>query len=168
MPKKPAAASKAAPAASPGDFRATLDAAKQQSTLQLLFKASRLLDEQALQRIATKSGEPRLRRSHTSLLPHIDLAGTRITELAERLGVTKQAVSQLVDELEALNLLARIPDPDDARARRVTFTERGRKGLLEGLQVLRTLELELGEAIGDKRMQQFRAALLAILGHVEA
>jgi DNA-binding MarR family transcriptional regulator len=170
MPKKPPATSrtKTATAASPGDFRATLEAAKQQSTLQLLFKASRLLDERALQRIATGSGGPRVRRSHTSLFPHIDLAGTRITELAERLGVTKQAVSQLVDELEDLDVLARIPDPDDARAKRVTFTERGRKGLLEGLQVLRTLELELGQAIGEKRMQQFRAGLLAILQHVEA
>jgi DNA-binding MarR family transcriptional regulator len=153
---------------SSSNFRARLEAAKQQSTLQLLFKASRLLDERALQTIAARPAGPRLRRSHTSLFPHIELGGTRITDLAERLGVTKQAVSQLVDELEALGVLARIPDPDDARARRVTFTQRGRKGLLEGLQVLRALELELATAIGAKRMRQFRAALLAILEHVEA
>jgi hypothetical protein len=51
-----------------------------------------------------RAGRPRLRRSHTSLLPHIDLGGTRVTDLAERLGVSKQAASQLVDDLEAIGV----------------------------------------------------------------
>jgi DNA-binding MarR family transcriptional regulator len=50
--------------------------------------------------------------------------------------VTKQAVSQLVDDLEAMEVLERVVDPDDARARRVRFTSRGRAGLLDGLAVL--------------------------------
>ena len=145
------------------DYRARLEAAKQESTLQLLFKAARLLDERALDRIASETGRPRMRRSHTSLLPHIDLAGTRITLLAERLGVTKQAASQLVDDLEAIGVLARQPDPDDARARRVVFTPLGRQGLLEGIELLRTIESELSAAIGQQTMQQLRNALLAIL-----
>jgi len=144
-------------------YRAQLEARKHESTLQLLFKAARLLDEEALRRVAAKPGSVRLRRSHTSLLPHIDLAGTRVTELAERLGVTKQAASQLVDDLEQLGVLTRVPDPEDARARRVVFTELGRRGLLEGLSVLRALERELAGKIGTKKMQQLRAALLALL-----
>src|SRR5688572_1477271 len=91
-------------------FAAELEARKHESTLQLLFKASRLLDESALARVAARTGGPRLRRSHTGLFPHIDLQGTRITDLAERLGVTKQAVSQLVDDLEQLGILARTSD----------------------------------------------------------
>src|ERR1700730_13286920 len=110
-------------------YRGRLDHAKTASTLQLLFKAARLIDEEALQRVAETPGRPRLRRSHTSLFPHIDLEGTRVTDLAERLGVTKQAVSQLVDDLEAMAVLERVIDPDDARARRVRFTSRGRAGL---------------------------------------
>src|SRR5688572_32182328 len=127
-------------------FRAQLTAAKGESTLQLLFKAARLLDERALELISQRTGRPRLRRSHTSLLPHIDLEGTRITDLAERLGVTKQAASQLVDDLEAVGVLAREPDPDDARARRVVFTRLGREGLLEGLALLRDMESELARS----------------------
>jgi DNA-binding MarR family transcriptional regulator len=148
------------------EFRARLEAAKQASTLQLLFKAARLLDEQALARIARKPGRPRLRRSHMSLFPHIDLDGTRITELAERLGVTKQAASQLVDDLEALGVLARVPDPDDARARRVVFTKLGREGFFEGLAVLRGLEQELAASIGPKNMEQMRCTLIAILAEL--
>jgi DNA-binding MarR family transcriptional regulator len=144
-------------------FRARLEAAKGESTLQLLFKAARLLDERALERVSQRKGRPRLRRSHTSLLPHIDLEGTRITDLAERLGVTKQAASQLVDDLEAVGVLAREPDPDDARARRVVFTRLGREGLLEGLALLRDMESELARSIGDESMAGLRRALVAIL-----
>jgi DNA-binding MarR family transcriptional regulator len=150
------------------EYRAQLEAAKHESTLQLLFKAARLLDEQAIERASAQSGRPRLRRSHTSLLPHIDLDGTRITDLAERLGVTKQAASQLVDDLEAVGVLAREPDPDDARARRVVFTPLGRQGLLEGLQLLRDMEHELARAIGNDGMGHLRQALVGILGAIGA
>ncbi|HVU02887.1 MAG TPA: MarR family transcriptional regulator [Polyangiaceae bacterium] len=150
-----------------GDFEARLEAAKHESTLQLLFKAARLLDETALERVAAKPGRPRLRRSHMSLFPHVDLGGTRITDLAERLGVTKQAVSQLVDDLVGFGVLAREKDPEDARAVRVVFTEKGREGIFEGLAVLRTLEGELASAIGERQMADLRRALVAILAKVD-
>ena len=47
-----------------------------------------------------------LRPAHTKLFPHIDFAGTRISTVAERLGVTKQAVSQLCGELAELGVVA--------------------------------------------------------------
>lgn len=143
-------------------YRAELEKAKHASTLQLLFRAARLLDEEALRRVAAKPGRPRLRRAHTSLFPHIDLEGTRITDLADRLGVTKQAVSQLVADLEELGVLERASDPNDARARLVRFTPRGRAGLLEGLAVLRELEEDCAKAIGPKRMEELRKALVAL------
>jgi DNA-binding MarR family transcriptional regulator len=164
MAKKKSSAPAATDEAS---FRARLEAGKGESTLQLLFKAARLLDELALERVSQRKGRPRLRRSHTSLLPHIDLEGTRITDLAERLGVTKQAASQLVDDLEAIGVLAREPDPDDARARRVVFTRLGREGLLEGLALLRDMESELARSIGDDSMAGLRRALVAILATLQ-
>src|SRR5690242_15159414 len=97
-------------------FRARLEQAKRSSTLQVLFKVARLLDEAALARVAERQGGPRLRRSHMSLFPHIALEGTRSSELADKLGISKQAVSKLVDELVELGVLARLSDPDDARA----------------------------------------------------
>lgn len=147
----------------PDAFASELQLRKHESTLQLLFKAARLVDETALERVAARRRGPRLRRSHMALFPHIDLAGTRITELAERLGVSKQAVSQLVDDLEQLGVVSRTPDPDDARARRVVFTERGRAGLLEGLQLLQQLEQELAARMPDGGMQALRVGLLQVL-----
>jgi DNA-binding MarR family transcriptional regulator len=158
-----------APDATPPEpFTTQLEAAKSASTLQLLFKAARLLDEQALARAARESGRPPLRRAHTSLLPHVDLGGTRITDLAQRLGVSKQATSQLVDDLEALGVMARMPDEQDARARRVVFTEQGRRDLMQGLALLQRMERELGQAIGEAHMTGLRQALLAILATLAA
>lgn len=155
------ATSRRANAARDEAFPRELERAKRESTLQVLFKVARLLDELALER-AAQGGAPRFRRSHTSLLPHIALTGTRITELADRVGISKQAVSQLVDDLEGVGVLARVPDPDDARARRVIFTERGRKALLEGLTTLQELEQELAAELGADRMQSLREALLLV------
>jgi DNA-binding MarR family transcriptional regulator len=69
----------------------------------------------------------------------------------------------LLDDLETAGVVARTKDPDDARAKRVVFTERGRAGLLEGLELLRELEAELALGIGQATMRDLRAALLAIL-----
>ena len=142
---------------------ADLEQAKQAATLQLLFRAARLLDEEALARLGSAGPRPPLRRSHTALFPHIDLAGTRLTELARRTGVTKQAVAQLIDELEAWGVVDKRPDPADRRAKLVVFSRRGRRGLLDGLALLQQLEAELAQRIGARTMQGLRRALLAIL-----
>ncbi|CAM5228666.1 MarR family winged helix-turn-helix transcriptional regulator [Streptomyces aurantiogriseus] len=51
--------------------------------------------------------------------------GATVTELATHLGVTKQAASQLVDELVRKGYVERRPHPEDARARLIVLTERG-------------------------------------------
>src|SRR5690349_10738908 len=107
-----------------------VDAAKQQSAGQLLLKCARLLDERAVARINRQGPQVRLRPAHTGLLPHIDKEGTRLTELARRVGVTKQAVGQLVEDLERMGVVERAPDPLDGRARLVRFTDRGLQAIM--------------------------------------
>ena len=51
--------------------------------------------------------------------------GSRLTNLAERSGLTKQAVGEVVDELEQIGYVTRVPDPIDRRAKLITLTERG-------------------------------------------
>jgi DNA-binding MarR family transcriptional regulator len=52
-------------------------------------------------------------------------AGTRVTELAEQAGITKQTAGYLVDQLERAGYVRRVPDPTDARARLVQLADRG-------------------------------------------
>lgn len=139
-----------------------------QSTAQLLFRCARLLNAEALGRVRVKAGAPRLRPSHAALLPHLDPEGTRLTDLAARMGVSKQAVGQLVEELEGMGVVTRAEDAEDRRAKRVRFTPRGRKGLQAGLGVMRELEGELSSAIGQRRMEELHAILARLLTELES
>ena len=146
---------------------ALLDRRKRASLLQELFRLARLLDEAAVARVA-RAGAPALRTSHTALLPHLDLEGTRLVDLAARVGVSKQAVGQLVDDLEAMGVVERVPDPEDGRARRVRFTRQGVQALLHGLDVLDGLEKQLVAAIGRRTVDELRESVEAALRAVES
>jgi DNA-binding MarR family transcriptional regulator len=145
------------------DARAVAQA-KRKNTAHSLLRAARLLNELAVARVRRRpNGESRLRPSHTAVLPHLDLDGTRLTVLAERLGVSKQATSELVTDLESFGMVERRPDPSDGRAKRVCFTALGRKALLDGLALLQSIEDELRQELGARDM----AALARVLPKVE-
>ena len=146
---------------------ALLERRKGNSLPQLLFRLARLLDEAAVSRVAASRAR-RLRTSHTALLPHLDLEGTRLVDLARRVGVSKQAVGQLVDELQELGVVERVPDPADGRARRVRFTRSGFRALLHGLGVLDGLERELARAMGRPALERLRRDVRTALGAVES
>lgn len=146
-----------------------LEAAKRASVGQLLLKCARLLDERALARVAKASkGKVALRPAHMRLMPHLTLEGVRLTELAAKLGVTKQAVGPLVADLEAMGVVATGVDPDDARAKRVRLTPKGIQGIHQGLAVLREIEGEIEARLGPKTMTALHASLLATLEVLES
>jgi DNA-binding MarR family transcriptional regulator len=144
-------------------FEATRDAA----TLQLLFKAARLANEHALSRVAAGPAGPRVRPAHTTLFPHLDFHGIRLTELAARVGVTKQAVGQLVDDLVDLGVLERVDDPDDRRAKLIRFSRHGHAALMHGLGVLSEIQDALGAAVGARRMRGLHETLKRVIAALE-
>ena len=145
-----------------------LEARKRGSLGQVLMKAARLLNEQAIARVRARTGQD-IRPAHTSVFPHIDLEGTRLTEIARRMGMSKQAVGQLVGELEEMGALERVPDPSDGRAKLVRFAQRdGRPALFDGLQVLAEFEADLRERLGEARIEALREHLGELLDVLEA
>jgi len=146
-----------------------LEAAKRASVGQLLLRCARLLDERALARVAKASrGRPTLRPAHTRLLPHITMEGVRLTELAAKLGVTKQAVGQLVADMESMGYVSCAADPADARAKLVRFTPKGVQGIHQGLGVLREIEGEIEARLGAEAMKALHESLLATLEVLES
>lgn len=143
-----------------------LDRVKQASVGQLLLKSARLLDERAVARVNRQGPKVTLRRAHTAMLPHIDQQGTRLTELARRLGVTKQAAGQLVSDLESLELLERVDDPMDGRAKLVRFTRLGLEAIHHGLSVLQGIEAELEKVLGRTRMRQLHESLALVVAEL--
>lgn len=142
--------------------RLLLERAKRGSVAQVLMRCGRLINEEGLSRMGQRLGVP-LRASHMALFPHIDLEGTRMTVLASRLGVSKQAVGQLVDELESWGILERVVDATDRRARRVCFVG-GAASLISGLEFLGELEGELRASVGQKDWEELHRLLLVLQG----
>ncbi|GED87879.1 MarR family winged helix-turn-helix transcriptional regulator [Streptomyces sp. 6-11-2] len=66
-----------------------------------------------------------LRPAHGFAFARLAPDGATVTELAAHLGVTKQAASQLVDEIVRKGYAERLPHPQDARARLIVLTEHG-------------------------------------------
>jgi DNA-binding MarR family transcriptional regulator len=112
---------------------------------------------------------PRVRASgfdisvpHAAVFGMIDAHGTRVGVLADRAGVTRQAMSQLVDELERKGYLARTPDPADRRAKLVELTDLGWDCVRCGRRHIRGIEREYAKRLGRERFEQL-AELLADL-----
>ena len=89
----------------------------------------------------------------------VDRTGTRLTELAARAGVTKQAMMQMVDELQANGFLRRTPDPEDGRAKMVRLTARGLRQRATARQALAAVEARIKRRLGSRRYDVLRMLL---------
>lgn len=99
-----------------------------------------------------------------TIAQHLDPCGMSQAALVARVGSTKQAVQQLLDALEADGIVRREPDPEDGRAKRVVYTEKGLAALKDGVAVKRAIEAEYRAKLGDKRYEALVAAL-RVLAH---
>src|SRR5215470_16313372 len=96
---------------------------------QLLLRASRIVNRHVVEGLQAR-GYSLLRSTHTTLLSNIDLAGSSVSEAAERAGITKQAMGRLASELEEAGYIQIGTDPEDARVRLIRLTKEGRKLML--------------------------------------
>ncbi len=85
--------------------------------------------------------------------------GIRLTELADRLHATKQAVGELVDQMETAGYVERTPDPADARAKLIGFTDKGWRAVRAALSIFDEIEAELAAEVGAKRVADARRVL---------
>ena len=86
--------------------------------------------------------------AHIHITRHLATGGARLTDLAQRAGMSKQAMGTLVDQCEAWGMVSREPDPADARARLVRFTPIGLAWLQAFREAVEQVELELRQAVG--------------------
>jgi DNA-binding MarR family transcriptional regulator len=103
------------------------------------------------------------RDSWNNVMPHIPASGIRLTELAARAGMTKQAMAELVAEIERRGYIQRTTDPADGRAKIIEYTDRGWAIVGLALSALGELEAEITDRLGEPSVRQLRNALLAIL-----
>ena len=113
----------------------------------------------ALQAHLVAAGFDDHRVVHHNVMAHVTFEGIRLTELAEKAGITKQAMSELVIDLERLGYLTRTADPHDRRAKLIGFTDKGRAAVREAMRAFAAMESPLGE----RSLRTLRRSLLTIL-----
>ncbi len=103
-----------------------------------------------------------LSQPHMAVFRYPSPDGVRPGVLAERAGMSKQAMNRLLGSLEDLGYLARTDAPDEGRARIVRFTQRGHLAYAKAIEVLREIEREWSGELGPKDF----ARLKLLLGRV--
>lgn len=125
----------------------------------LLGHAMRRFDERVLHLMAHNIDVPlalsnlaaraQISAAHIHITRHLDLQGTRLTDLARKAGMSKQAMGDLVDQCAAWGLVTREPDPRDARARLVQFTPTGLLWLNAFREAVAQAEREFRAEVGQ-------------------
>ncbi|MFD8491682.1 MarR family winged helix-turn-helix transcriptional regulator [Amycolatopsis sp. NPDC059657] len=126
-----------------------------------LFAGWALTDE--VQRRLAADGFTELRFNDGVVFQHVLAGPLSITALASRMGVTQQAASKAVADLERRGLLVRRPAPEDARTKLLHLTPHGQASV-EAARVHRAvLEAELTKAFGETRIAAARTLLTSII-----
>ena len=92
-----------------------------------------------------------LRSSQLRLLSLTPVEGMRVTDLAERVGMTKQALGEFANVLEERGLLESVRDPADGRVRILRPTRRGRTAVAAGERAIATIEAEWRDRLGPRK-----------------
>ena len=135
-------------------------------TSDMLIGALLRVPAQAIQRRLIKelnaAGFEELRLPHMAVLQFPGPEGARPSMLAERAGMSKQAMNQLLRSLEALGYVVRSDAPNDGRARIIRFTKRGRSAYSKIHDILRDIEAEWSAELGPKRFAELKELLFRV------
>ncbi|MEV6323817.1 MarR family winged helix-turn-helix transcriptional regulator [Nocardia sp. NPDC051787] len=110
----------------------------------------------------SQQGFEGLRPAHGFAFARISFGGATTADLAEHLGVTKQAAAQLVEELVRKGYVLRRPHPHDARARLLELTENGWAATRAADQAAQAAVAPWREALGETRFRELVADLVQI------
>lgn len=117
-----------------------------------LWRAARLWKAEFDSRMSAR-GLAWYTEGRASLIAQIGDAGIRQSALVHRLGLTKQAVQQIVDELAAEEIVTRRPDPADNRGRIITLTPKGIAAAHVANEVKREIDAAQRERLGAARFE---------------
>jgi DNA-binding MarR family transcriptional regulator len=140
----------------------------------LLGHAARRFDERVLELMARDIDVPlalsnlaargQITAAHVHITRHVALEGSRLTQLAQQAGMTKQAMGDLVDQCEAWGIVKREADPRDARGKVVRFTPTGHAWLQAFKAAVAQAETEFRQEVGDEVATVVQIGLEAYAG----
>ena len=101
--------------------------------------------------------------ARSSVVPYIGPDGIRQSDLVRRMGLTKQAVQQLVDDLVKAGIVERSPDPSDRRGKIVRFTSAGIAAQRDADKIKVMIETEMRETLGAEDFDRLYALLRRLI-----
>jgi DNA-binding MarR family transcriptional regulator len=122
--------------------------------------------DEALESALKQHGYRAMGRQRSLVMMNLAIGETRPSRIARNLGITRQAMSQLIAQMEARGLVVVRPDPADGRAKIVGFSPKSTKIRDTAMKALSEFEAVLGERIGVGRLNDLRAALAVDWGPV--
>jgi DNA-binding MarR family transcriptional regulator len=124
----------------------------------MLLDAFRAIDAEVAAALADR-GAADLTPGQASAILLIDRSGTRLTDLAQQAQITKQAMMQVVDDLESLGYVRRVRDQRDARAKIVRLTPKGTASKAEARRAMASVESRIRRRLGERAHETLRRAL---------
>lgn len=116
--------------------------------------------DESLQNQLKAAGLPQASRSQSLLMTNIADGVTRPAELARRLGISRQAIQQLLADMQERGLIELVPDPKDKRAKIVRYSMHGRDFGKSVMRALERIDVELELRIGAQSLQELRQVLV--------
>lgn len=109
-------------------------------------------------------GFPQLRLAHNAVFSTLsNPEGERSSDLASRARITKQAMGEVIRELVDLGVLEMTPDPEDRRAKLVTYTKKGREFAKGGFGHILDVEQALVDLVGRAEYE----SAIAVMGRID-
>jgi len=133
---------------------------------QSLLRASRSVNAAIVEDLH-QHGFKELRSTHTALLSNLDLEGSSLTTIAQRAGMTKQAMGRLADELISLKYIKKTPGEDDKRAVKIEFTTAGLELMNHSFTIMEDLENRCVHLVGENRFKNLLTSLQHIVEELE-
>jgi len=148
--------------ASPHPERSSLDRVRHEHLGWLLGRTD-LRFAEGVTRAMHERGFAGIRLVHIALIRNVDENGTRITDIARRAGMTKQATGQLVAEFVELGYIRVVNDPTDGRVKIARYTAKGKRLLIAIVASIEQTEDAVAAAIGRGKLETLKAMLGSIL-----
>jgi DNA-binding MarR family transcriptional regulator len=130
-----------------------------------LMGVTRYLHAEVMHALLGEFGHQQLRLSFEPYIALIGQEGTRLSDIADTLGISKQAANQTANQIEAAGYIQRIADPDDGRAKLATLTARGQQLRTDGTEMAHRHQRQLNDMAGASAIAEASAALFRFCQH---
>lgn len=131
--------------------------------LAMLFASAFRLAVDELHNELAKIGFDDVKPSHGFIFQKLSWGSATGNEIAEHMGITKQAASVTIDYLEQHGYVTRAPHPSDRRGKQVVLTERGWQCIRATEAIFAAIEKRWVDTLGHEEMERLRSSVRQIV-----